>query len=232
MEVRGGQQPGAGPAVPSLERLAAVSGMLFFVLVVASFLVPEAPDFDETTATIVAELQEDRDEQVLGVYIGYLAAFFFAAFTAGLWTWLRRIEPARGASLLVLLGGIGSVILVLVANGVFLALVDAADEGREPAAVRALFELDQWILPAIGVTSAVFYAGAALSALATGALPRSLAWIAAALAIAFPIGLLWIFSGDDEGGALGFVFFIALLVNFLWILATSVFMWRARTAPS
>jgi hypothetical protein len=230
LEVRGRQEQRA-LVLPPLERLAAVSGVLFFVLVVASFFTPEAPDFDETTQTIIVELQEDRDEQIVGVYIGYLAALFFAIFTAGLWTWLRRVEPDRGASLLVLLGGIGSVILVLVANGVFLALVDAADEGREPAAVRALFELDQWILPAIAVTSAVFYAGAALSALVTAALPRSLAWIAAALAIAFPIALLWIFSGDDEGGALGFIFFIALLVNFLWILATSVFMWRARTTP-
>jgi hypothetical protein len=226
VSVRVPEKTPPAPARLPLEALGGASGVIFFVVVVASFFTPEAPDVDEATATIVSELAEDRDGQVLSVYLGFLASFFFTVFTVGLWTWLRRAEVERGASVLVLLGGLGSVILVLIANGVFYALVDAAEEGREPEAVRALFELDQAILPAIAITSMVFYAGVALSSLATGALPRWLAWVAAALAIVFPIALLGIFSEDDEGGALGVIFFIALLVNFVWILVTSVLMWQ------
>jgi hypothetical protein len=227
VSVRVPEKTRPAPVWLSLEGLGAASGVIFFVVVVASFFTPEAPDVDAETATIVTELAADRDGLVLSVYLGFLASFFFTLFTAGLWTWLRRAEVERGASVLVLLGGLGSVILVVIANGVFYALVDAAEEAREPEAVRALFELDQSILPAIAVTSMVFYAGVALSALATGALPRWLTWVAAALAIAFPIALLGIFSEDDEGGALGVIFFIALLVNFVWILVTSVLMWQA-----
>ena len=49
------------------------------------------------------------------------------------------------------------------------------------------------------------------------------------LALAFLVCLLGLFSEDEEGGVLGGIFFIAVLLNFLWILATSILLLRART---
>jgi hypothetical protein len=92
--------------------------------------------------------------------------------------------------------------------------------------VRALFELDELFFLGLGWTSAAFYGGAALSGLMTGALPRVLSWLAALLAVTFPVAYLGIFSESEDGGVLGAIFFIALLVNFLWILATSIAMLR------
>jgi hypothetical protein len=110
--------------------------------------------------------------------------------------------------------------------------VEAADSGREPEAVRALFELDEVMFLGIGVTLPAFYGGVALSALRTGSLPAWLAWIAALLAVVFPIALLGLFSEDDEGGVLGGIFFIALLINFLWVLATSIAMLLGGREPA
>jgi hypothetical protein len=124
----------------------------------------------------------------------------------------------------VALGGVGTALIILIANGVLLALVEAADEGREPEAIRALFQLEEVLFIVIGWTSAAFYAGVALSSLPTRSLPPWLGWIAAALAAVFVIAFLGIFSRDDEGGVLGGIFFIGILVNFLWILATSIVM--------
>jgi hypothetical protein len=219
----------------SWERLGGLCGVLFFLALVASFSTPETPDVDDPTAQIAEELADDRTGLLFGVYIGGLASLLFLVFTAALWARLRAREPERGPSVLVLLGGLGSAIMIIAAGGVTLAAIEVADAGREPEAVRALFELDQLFFLGIGWTSAAFYAGAALSGLTSGGLPRALAWIAAVLAVVFPVAFLGIFSEADEGGVLGVIFFIALIVNFLWILATSVVMLRSpagREAPA
>jgi hypothetical protein len=217
----------------SWQRLGGACGALFFVVVLASFFTPETPDADDPTGQIASEIADDRTGLLLGVYLSGLASLLFLAYTAALWTRLRASELERGPSLLLLLGGLGSTLMILGAGGVTLAMVEAADEGREPEAVRALFELGELFFIGIGWTSAAFYAGAALSALTGGGLPRWLGWVAAALAVAFPITFLGIFSESEDGGVLGGIFFFAILVNFLWILATSIVMLRgsARRAP-
>jgi hypothetical protein len=212
------------------QRAGAVSGIVFFVLVFTSFFTPETPDEDESTAEIASSFADDRTGHLVGVYIGGFASLLFLVFVAALWSRLRAAEADRGPSILVALGGVGSAIVVLISNGILFALVEAADDGREQAAIRALFQLDQTVLLVIGWTSAAFYLGAALSSLATGSLPRWLGWVAAALVVVFVGGFLGIFSQSDEGGVLGGVFFIGLLVNFLWILAASIVM--LRTSPA
>jgi hypothetical protein len=210
------------------ERVGAVSGILFFAAVVASFFTPETPAADDPTAEIARSIADDRTAHLVSVYLQGIASLLFLVFVGALWSRLRRAEADRGPSILVALGGVGSALIILVSSGVFLALIEAADESREPAAVRALFEIDEIVFIVIGWTSAAFYAGAALSSLATGSLPRWLGWTAAALAVVFVVAFLGVFSNDDDGGVLGAIFFIGLLVNFLWILATSILMLRAR----
>jgi hypothetical protein len=215
------------------ERLGAVSGVLFVAIVIASFFTPDTPDADDRSAEIVSSVADDRTGLILSAYLGFIATLLFLVFTAALWSRLRAAEPERGPSILTLLGGLGSAVMILVANGILLALVEAADEGREPEAVRALFELDSITFIGIGITSAAFYAGAALSSLETRSLPSWLGWVAAGLAVAFPFALLGVFSENDEGGVLGGIFFIALLVNFAWVLAASIVMLReGRPASS
>jgi hypothetical protein len=214
------------------QRAGAVSGILFFALVITSFFTPETPDEDDPTAEIVSSFADDRTGHLVGVYIGGFASLLFLVFVGALWSRLRAAETDRGPSILVALGGVGTALIVLVANAVLMGLVDAADQGREPEAVRALFELDLVVFLGIGWTSAAFYVGAALSSLATGSLPRWLGWIAAALAVAFVVGFLGIFSEGDEGGVLGYFFFAGILVNVLWILATSIVMLRSKPAAT
>jgi hypothetical protein len=210
------------------QRVGAVSGILFFVAVLASFFTPETPDADDPTAEIVSSIADDRTAHLVTVYLQGIASLLFIIFVGALYARLRATEVDRGPSILAALGGLGSAIVVLISTGVFMALIEAADEGRESAAVRALFELDEVIFIVIGWTSAAFYAGVALSSLATGGLPRWLGWVAAVLAVTFVVGFLGVFSEDDDGGVLGGIFFIGILVNFLWILATSIVMLRSR----
>jgi hypothetical protein len=214
-----------------IERIGAVSGILFFLAVMGNFFTPDTPDVDDPNGTIVRELADDRTGHVASVYLLGLGALLFLLFAAGLWALLRRAEADRGPSVLVLLGGVGSALIILIASMSYYAVVEAADSGRDPVAVRALFELQNTVFVAIGWTTAIFYLGVALSALGTRSLPAWLTWPAVLLAALFPITLLGLISRDDEGGVLGGILFIGLLLNFIWILAASIVMLRARPVP-
>jgi hypothetical protein len=214
------------------ERLAAAGGIAFVALIVASFLTPGTPDRGAVDAAIASELTDERTGILFGVYLGGLATIAFLAFAGGLWHALRRVEgEIAGASVLSLVGAVLTAAGILVANGAVLALVYAADEGRNAGVLRALLELgDAAFIPG-GFALAVFLGGTALSAIPTGALPRWLGWPAAVLAAAYVVSLGGIFSEQDEGGALGAAFFVTLLMTFLWVLATSIVLLRREAAP-
>jgi hypothetical protein len=167
-----------------------VGGVLFFAAVVASFFIPETPDADDPTAEIVNPIADDRTVHLASGYIQGLAALLFLVFVGALWSRMRRVEADRGPSMLVALGGAGTAIIILISSGVFLARLEAADEAREPAAVRALFELDEIVFVDFGWTSAALYAGAARSSLSTRSLPRWLGFVAAGLAALFVVAFL------------------------------------------
>ena len=123
------------------QRIGAAAGVLWFVVVVITFFLPATPDADDPTPQIVRELADDRGALNVGTWLLGVGAVLFVVFSTALWSRLRDAEPHRGPSTLVLLGGLGSSLIVLVAAMIGRAMTEAAGEGRDPAAVRALFEL-------------------------------------------------------------------------------------------
>jgi hypothetical protein len=214
------------------QRLGGFAGIGFVVLFIANFFTPSTPDVDDASAGLGQEIADDRTGHVLSVYLDGLSLVAFLIFLAALWGVLRRAEPESGASLVALLGGLALSTIVLVSDGIYLALVEAADEGREPEAIRALLELDSIIFIPAGFALIALYGGVALSAIPTRSLPSWLGWSAAVFAVLFAVTLLGVFSRDDEGGVLGIAFFLGLLAQFLWVVAASIVMiTRARKAP-
>jgi hypothetical protein len=204
------------------QRIGGVAGIAFVVLFIANFFTPSTPDADDPSAGLAREIADDRTGHMLSVYLDGAAIVAFLVFLTALWTLLRRAEGEPGASTLALIGGVILAATLLVADGVYLALVQAADEGREAAAIRALLELDNAIFVPSGFAIAALYGGIALSALPHRSLPPWLGWSAAAFAGLFLVSLLGVFSSDNEGGPLGIVFFVALMLQFLWVLAASI----------
>jgi hypothetical protein len=215
------------------QRVGGVAGILFVALFIANFFTPSTPDADDPSSGLAREIADDRLGHALSVYLDGLSIVVFLVFVAALWALLRRAEPEQGASLVALLGGLALASVLLVSDGVYLALVEAADEGREPAAIRALLELDSIIFIPAGFALAALYAGIALSAIPTRSLPGWLGWSAAAFGVFFIVTQLGILSDSEEGGVLGIAFFLGLLAQFLWVLAASIVMIRtAGAAPA
>ena len=211
------------------QRIGAIGGLVFFVLVVVSFFTPSTPDLDTPTFEVRSDVAEDRTGLIFSVYIGSLAAAAFLVFAGGLWSLFQR-AGAAGAGVVTLVAASVTSALVIAANGVLLGLVYASEDNRAPTVVEALFQLDNTMFVPPFFALAAFHAAAALGIVATGVLPRWLGWISALVALAYVVGLFGMFDADHEGGALGFLVFIGLLVSLLWVLAISALMLMRRFA--
>jgi Domain of unknown function (DUF4386) len=207
-------------------RLGAVSGILFVVLTFATFFTPSTPDADEPAAEIARTIADDRDAHIANFYISGIAWILFVVFVALIWDVLRRSEDDSRASAIALLGGLGVYAGVLVEQSAFLAVVNAADAGREPVAVRALYEFEEVVLVPLRFALAVFFLGIALAAIPTRALPRWLGWTAAALAALLVVGLLGVFSANEDDGPLVPILVLGRIGALVWILAASVVLIR------
>ncbi|WP_139346543.1 DUF4386 family protein [Sinomonas mesophila] len=213
-----------GGATGRSNRWAAVAGLGFAAVVVASFFLPAQPSIDSPAEGIAAQLAADLTAHQLSLLLGFLADVAFLVFLAGLWSRLRRGEGQAGMfAALVLIAGAAVVTLMLVSGGLSLALVQHASGGQpDPAVLSALIALNAWVGSAILPASAAMFLGAAMAILTTRALPRWLGWLAAATAVLLLISLAGVFQSTPGEGVLGIIGFSGFLLFLIWVLATSI----------
>lgn len=206
------------------DRWAAVAGLVFTALVVASFFTPDTPSADSPAASIAAQLAGDSTAHQVSLLLGFLADIAFLVFLAGLWSRLRRWEgPAGMFAALVLVAGAALVTLMLVSSGLYLALVQYASGGQpDPAVLPALTVLNDFVGFAIVPAGVAMFLGAAMAILTTWALPRWLGWLAAATAVLLLIALAGVFQTTPEESVVGIAGFAGFLLFVVWVLATSV----------
>jgi hypothetical protein len=217
------------------ERWTGIAGLLFFVALLGTFFLPSTPDLGIADAELGPAIADDARGLGADVYLLGLGAAAFGIFATGLAGRIRAAEGDRAASSVgVLVGAVVFVAMMLASAGVSLALVAAGSESRDAAAVRALFELDNVFFVPAGFALAVCFLSAAVGIVSTRALPTWLGWTAGVLGGAFLVSLLAVMSADEEGGPLGFAFFITLMLSMLWVVAVSISLVReprAAVAP-
>ena len=197
-----------------LERLAPLTGVLFAVIMAVGFaLGGDTPDTD-ASATEILDHYKDDGPIFVGI-IALLLAGVTLVFFAGV---LRRHFADVGPEWLatVVFGG---AIIFVAGLGIFLssqvALVDAADNEQE-ATLQALNILDNSNFGAAVIGLAIMYLASAWHVLSSRSLPVWIGWLALLL------GILAV------AGPLGFVAFLAFPI---WVLVTSIALFRRVTAP-
>jgi len=204
------------------DRITAIAGLLFVLLLIASFFTPETPGRDASAEELAATLADDRSGHQWGLLLDLLSDIAFLVFLAGVWSRLRRAEGLGGmfAGLFAIAGAAFSAALLFSA-GVYLTLVQAAETGDQ-AALPALSQLDYWAGVA-GVPSGVaMMIGAAGAILSTRAFPAWLGWFAGLIAVLLVFSLGAVFESDEETILVGIGGFGGFLGFLLWALATSV----------
>ena len=204
------------------DRIAAAAGLLFIVLVVASFFTPVTPDYPSTAEQLASELTADRAGFQMALLLGFLGDIAVLVFLAGLWSRFRRHEGTGGMlSGLFAIASATFAATVLVSEGVYLALVQAA-ETADPSTLPTLEALDYWVgigtVPA-GVAMMIGATGAILS---THALPAWLGYLSGLTGVLLVLTLAGVYESDEESVLVGIGGFGGFLMFMIWVLATSV----------
>jgi hypothetical protein len=166
--------------------LAPLTGVLFFVVVIVSFIVMGDPkDAEEPVEEIVGFYTDNKDEVQISSFLGVLGALLLITFGAYLRNFLRRATGEDAITPTLAFAGTLIVAIAIVFDGtISFALAEAADN-IDASAVQALQALwDNDFLPFIlGVIA--FLLGTGLAILQTGVLPK---WLGAVMIVALIIG--------------------------------------------
>lgn len=212
------------------ERWARAAGAGFVVLTVIAFLVGgEAPTVTDSTEDLVSYYDGDRGQVLVSSLLFGLALLLFLWFAAAIANLLRESGEGRlGATVSAATTAFVAVQLALTGIGASLAY-SIAGQG-DSGIVKALFDL-QWALDLFAAfPSAGFFLAASIGLMRIHVLPTWLGWGGVAAAVLFLLrSTNWAREGfwSPTGGYV----FIVIVVALLWILATSVVLFRKAPAP-
>jgi hypothetical protein len=190
------------------QRLGAASGIVYVVLLMGG------GSFEGNTIGIA-------------FLVVMLAFLFFLFFLGDLWSALRRAEGGSGWLSATAFGaGLMSVTIKVASAAPLLAARYRAGDGLDPQLARTLEDMNDASFYLSFFPLAVLLGAFAIVAIRSGALPKWLGWIAAALGLAFIAGGM---SGSadlhSEWAGLPMILFT------LWVIATSVVLIRRVGAP-
>lgn len=209
------------------ERVAAAGGIIFVATqIVAQLLISlpgdaSEPPFDGSTADIAAFFAaRNATLFTVGDYLSVLSTIPFLCFLAVLSTRLRRAEGDAAWLSLVAFGS-GLVVVAGIATGGDweLAVLRRAD-GVDPQITRLLFDQGNLNLANLWLMFGVLAASTGLVALREGMLPRWLAWLGIATAVAL-VAVRAVWADTD-------IWYIPFGLFYLWLAATSVTLVRTR----
>ena len=183
------------------QRLGAACGIVYVVLLLGGPIIPNIQ---------------------IAFLVEILAFLFFLFFLGNLWSALRRAEGGSGwLSATAFGGGLMSVTIKVASAAPVLAAHYRAGDGLDPQLARTLQDINDASFYLSFFPLAVLLAAFAIVAIRSGALPKWLGWIAAALGLAFIVGGM---SGSAdlqyEWAGLPMILFL------FWVIAVSVVLMR------
>lgn len=204
------------------DRITAAAGLLFIVLVVASFFTPGTPDYPAGADELASDLSAERSGHQMSLLLGFLGDIAILVFLAGLWSRFRRHEGAGGMmSGLFAIASATFAATILVSSGIYLALIQAA-ETADPSTLPTIQALDYWVgictVPA-GVAMMIGATGAILS---THVLPAWLGYLSGLTGALLVLSLAAVYESDEETVLVGIGGFGGFLLFLIWVLATSI----------
>ena len=160
-------------------------------------------------------------------FVEILGFLFFLFFLGNLWSALRRAEGGSGWLSATAFGaGLMSVTIKVASAAPVLAARYRAGDGLDPQLARTLEDINDASFYLSFFPLAVLLGAFAIVAIRSGALPKWLGWIAAALGLAFIAGGM---SGSadlhSEWAGLPMILFT------FWVIAVSVVLIRRAGAP-
>jgi hypothetical protein len=197
----------------TLERWAPLSGVLFFVLIVATLILTfDTPGTGDKTADVVKYWSDNDTQQIIGNLIGGLAVVALVWFGAVLKSAFSGLGgESKRLALLSFAGALVIAVSGAIASSIGFAAADTA--GDVPGTVTQTLSVlndDIFITFIAGVL--IFNAANARVILGYGGLPRWLGWFSVVLVVitVTPIG------------------FVGLMGSLIWVLIAAIVIFRGQ----
>jgi hypothetical protein len=227
-------RPGEDRATGRAQTRLALAGLASFdAIIIATFVAPplwNAPGTNARASEVSSFAHAHAARSVAALFIFSLAMGLFMCFTAGVWSWLRYLEPEpRALSSMFAFGALALAVLVLAA----FAPAYLLSYRHQPASIaRPLADLTFALLALSGIPTAVCLGAYAALVARLRCLPLWTAWVAAAGALAHVLIAASLLSHGSFLSLESAVIVWVPATFFLWILAAGAALLRARPAPA
>jgi hypothetical protein len=203
-------------------KVAALGGVVFFVLAVIAAITPQAspPGIDDSVASITKYYVQHHTGILIADFCNALGAGFLLFFAAALWRAVRRIDPSGVLAVAVALGiATAAAVAISGAAGEAALTAFAAKLGNGPL-VRAFYDLQRLAFAFVWFPLGVYIGGTSLAAWRGALLPRWLAWAGFLAVAVMLLGSLSTFA--DKQNVFAALNFLGFILFALWTLATSI----------
>jgi hypothetical protein len=227
-----GRSPDALPR--SWQRLLALSGIAFIVLLVAGFFIGggDAPDYAATDQQWTNWADDNETRSGIGGFLSLLAGFAFLHFAGTIRSLLGDAHAPGSVTLarvafgggLVAIAGITTA-LVIIAS----ATAEGADANPVVSRAVATTSAGPFLLGAMGF--AAMLAAAGLLTLHSAVVARWIGVVALLGALAFVVTFFTLLAGLSEDSAFGYGFAAGFLALAIWSIAMSIAAYRAVPRP-
>jgi hypothetical protein len=214
-------------------RVIALIGLASFALIIIAALVSpplwSAPGTNAPAARVAEYAQANHARTLAGLFMYSVAMGLFLCFAGGVWSWLRRSEPApQPLSALFAFGAVALTVLILAG---FAPAAVLSYRPQQPAFAASLADVTFALLALSGIPTAVCLNAYAALVLKSKRLPAWTAWLAMLAADAHVLIVASFLSREGFLSLEGEVIVAVPATFFAWILATSFVLLR-RPAPS
>jgi succinate dehydrogenase/fumarate reductase cytochrome b subunit len=223
----------SGDALPtSWQRLLALSGIAFAVLLVVGFFLSggDTPDYTAADQEWTNWAENNELKSRIGAFLTLIAGFVFLHFAGTIRSVLGSAEATvRGSGQLARTAFAGAVtgIIGITMAIVMIAGASAAGADADPVVIRAVASatVGPFLVAAMGF--AALLAAAGLLTLRSGVFARWIGIVALLGAVAFFVTFFTLIVGPGEDSVFGYGFFVGFLAIAIWSIATSIARYRA-----
>jgi succinate dehydrogenase/fumarate reductase cytochrome b subunit len=216
----------------SWQRLLALSGIAFAVLLVVGFFLSggDTPDYTAADQEWTNWAENNKLKSRIGAFLTLIAGFVFLHFAGTIRTVLGTAEATvRGSGQLAMAAFAGAVTGITGITMAIVMIAGASAEGAaaDPVVIRAVASatVGPFLVAAMGF--AALLAAAGLLTLRSGVFARWIGIVALLGAVAFFVTFFTLIVGPGEDSVFGYGFFVGFLAIAIWSIATSIARYRA-----
>jgi uncharacterized membrane protein len=230
--------PSPAALPPSWQRLLALSGVAFAVLLVFGWFLSggDTPDYQATDEVWTNWANDNRSRSGIAAFLVLLAGFALLHFAATIRDVLGSAEmTVRGSVQLARVAFAGAVVGAAAIATAIVMVAAATSEGADAdpivsRAVAGAATAGPYLVAAMGFAALLGAAG--LLTLRSGVLPRWTGIVALIGAVAFLVTFLTVVAGTGEDSVFGYGFLPGILALVIWSFATSIASYRALASTA